>query len=265
MNMDLGLKGRVACVAASSLGIGRAIALSLAREGASVSICGRSEDSLRLAAQEIADETGAEVLVTLADVSLEEDAVRFVADTVKHFGRLDILVSNAGGPPAGQFEEVDLESWYAAIDLTLMSVVNLCRAAIPHLRRSNAGRIIAMTSLSVKQPIDGLLLSNSLRLGVTGMIKTLANELGADGITANSVLPGWTLTERVQYLFETRAESHGVTIEEEIAHITAGIPLGRMAQPSEIGDVVAFLASERASYITGTTILVDGGSVKSAL
>lgn len=185
--------------------------------------------------------------------------------TVEQLGRLDILVTNSGGPPSGHFEQIDTEAWRSAIDLTLMSAVNLCRAAIPHLRRSDGGRIIAMTSLSVKQSLEALLLSNSLRLGVTGMIKTLANELAADGITVNSVLPGWTLTQRVQELFETRAELHGVSVEEEIANIAAGIPLRRMADPSEIGDVVAFLASERASYMTGTTILVDGGSVRSAL
>jgi len=262
--MDMGLKDKVACVAAASQGLGKAIAYGLAAEGAKVAICARRPGPLQEAAEEIAAATGAEVLPIPADVSLPIAARRFVNTAAEHFGRLNILVTNAGGPPAGRFLELDTRQWRRAIELTLMSTVNLCYAAIPHLRAAGGGRIIAMTSVSVKQPLDNLMLSNSLRMGIMGLVKTLANELAADNILVNAVCPGWTLTERVRQLLADRAARRGISVEEAMAEIVADIPLGRMARPEEIANAVVFLASERASYVTGTAIVVDGGFVRAA-
>lgn len=263
--MDMGLQDKVACVAAASQGLGKAIAHGLAAEGAKVAICARRPEPLQDAAAEIAAATGAEVLPIPADISLPAAAERFVHTAAEHFGGLDILVTNAGGPPPGRFLELDAKQWRKAADLTLMSTVNLCYAAIPHLRAAGGGRIIAMTSVSVKQPLDNLMLSNALRLGVIGLVKTLANELAADNILVNAVCPGWTLTERVQQLLADRAARRGCRIEEVLAEIVADIPLGRMGRPEEIANVVVFLASQRASFVTGTAIVVDGGFVKAAL
>jgi 3-oxoacyl-[acyl-carrier protein] reductase len=195
--MDLGLRGKAACVAASSQGLGKAIAVALAAEGAKVAICGRRPEPLQNAAHDIMGATGADILPVVADVSIPAEARHFVNSSAEHFGRLHILVTNAGGPPPGRFDDLDDRQWQSAVDLTLMSVVHLCRSAVPHLRNAGGGRIIALTSVSAKQPLENLLLSNSLRLGVIGVVKTLANELAADGILVNSVCPGWTLTERV--------------------------------------------------------------------
>jgi len=263
--MDLGLRDKVACVAAASQGLGKAIARALAAEGAKVAMCARRPAPLQAAADEITAATGSDVLPVVADVSAPEQAKRFVDSAVERFGRLDILVTNAGGPPPGRFDDLHDQQWQSAVDLTLMSVVHLCREAVPHMRRAGGGRIIALTSISARQPLENLILSNALRLGVTGLVKTLADELAPDGILVNSVCPGWTLTDRVQQLLEDRARRNGVSIDTAMAEIAADIPLGRLGRPEEIANVVAFLASGRASYVTGAAIVVDGGFVRGAL
>jgi len=260
--MDLGLKGKVALVAAASKGIGKAIALELAREGCRVAICARGKEGLERTADEIRQATGQPVLAIQADLTRAEDIQRLVKATVDEYGGIDILVTNAGGPPPGPFETLSDEEWYKSVDLNLMSAIRLIREALPHLRRSKAGRIITMTSVSVKQPIQGLILSNAVRMAVIGLTKTLSQELAPYGITVNSVCPGWTRTRRVEELLRARAEREGISVEEIEARITADIPLGRMARPEEIASVVVFLASEKASYVTGTAIQVDGGYVK---
>jgi 3-oxoacyl-[acyl-carrier protein] reductase len=260
--MDLGLKDRVGIVAASSRGLGKACALELAREGARVVICARDCDRLAATAQEIRKVTNAEVLSI--GVDLTDDAqIRHLADeTLRRFGRIDILVTNNGGPPAGYFDDFADEAWLAAHQLTLMSAVRLIRAVLPAMRAQQWGRIINITSVSVKQPIDNLLLSNVYRPGVVALAKTLSAQVAADGITVNNVAPGYTRTDRVLELAVARAADEGKTVEEVMAETSIGFPMRRMGEPEELAALVAFLASERASYITGTTIQVDGGYVK---
>ncbi len=260
--MDLGLKDKVALVAAASKGLGKAAALELAREGVRLAICARGEGALRATAAEIEQATGGQVLALVADVSLPDDVARLVQTTVDRLGRLDVLVTNAGGPPAGYFLDFDDDVWQAAFELTLLSTVRLCRAAIPHMRQNGWGRIINITSVSVKQPIDNLLLSNALRAGVVGLAKTLSSQFAGEGITVNSVCPGWTLTDRVAELNAARARELGIPAQEIEQQVTANIPMKRMGQPEELAALIAFLASERAGYITGTAIQVDGGYVK---
>jgi 3-oxoacyl-[acyl-carrier protein] reductase len=213
----------------------------------------------------IADQTGAEVLAVTADVSKPDDVQGLVSSTVDRFGRLDILVTNAGGPPTGNFTELDQTDWEQAVQLTLMSAVRLCYAATPVMRRGGGGSILAVTSLSVKQPLDNLILSNSLRLGVIGLVKSLSNELGPDGIRVNAICPGWTRTARVDELLQARSAKSGFSEEEEAAKIAANIPLGRMGDPEEFARAAVFLASPAASYITGVSLLVDGGQYKGAM
>ena len=260
--MDLGLQDKVALVAASSKGLGRAIAYGLAKEGARVAICARGEDALAQTAAEIEGATGSPVLAMVADLTNKQNIENLVARVVEEFGRLDILVTNAGGPPPGLFVDLTDENWEEAFHLTLMSAVRLCREVIPHMRRQGGGRIITMTSISVKQPEENLMLSNSLRLAVIGLTKTLANELARDNILVNSVCSGWTRTERVERLMRDRTQRNGTSVEEEFAKIEKDIPLGRMGTPEEVANLVVFLASEKASNITGTAIQVDGGYVK---
>jgi len=258
----MGLQDKVALVAASSKGLGRAIAYGLAKEGARVAICARGEEALAQTAAEIEGATGSPVLAMVADLTNKENVENLVARVVEEFGGLDILVANAGGPPPGLFVDLSDEKWEEAFHLTLMSAVRLCREVIPHMRRQGGGRIITMTSISVKQPVENLMLSNSLRLAVIGLTKTLANELSRDNILVNSVCPGWTRTERVEELLRDRAQRQGTSVEEEFAKIEKEIPLGRMGKPEEVANLVVFLASEKASNITGTAIQVDGGYVK---
>ncbi len=263
--MDLGLSGRVALVAAASRGLGRATAERLAREGMRVAICARNEELLRRAAEEIQAATGAEVLAVPADVSKPEDVERLVSQTRERFGRLDVLVTNAGGPPPGNFFDFTDGQWEAAFRLTLMSVVRLCRAAIPPMKERKWGRIVHITSVSVKQPLPNLLLSNSLRLAVIGLAKSLAVELAPYNITVNSVCPGPIATERMEQLLQAQAQMQNIPLEEARAAWTREIPLARLGQPQELADAIAFLASENAGFITGAALQVDGGMVKFVL
>lgn len=257
--MDLGLKDRVALVTAASAGLGLAVARELAREGAKVAICGRSPDRLQAAVEQLRqiNETAVGFRV---DVSKPEQVEKLVADTVDHFGGLDILVTNAGGPPSGTFDQLDLAAYQKAMELTLMSAVRLIHEALPHLRQSDAASILTITSSTVKQPMPALLLSNVFRPAVAGLTKTLSQELGPENIRVNSILPGSTMTDRITELLNYRSEQNGTTIEEEQAKMAARIPLGRLGEPEEFGRVGAFLVSPAASYITGAMIPVDGGS-----
>jgi 3-oxoacyl-[acyl-carrier protein] reductase len=263
--MDLGLKERVAIVAASSRGLGRACARELAREGATVVICARGRSQLEATADEIGKETGAEVLPIKADLRDDAQIQYLAGEALRRFGRIDILVSNNGGPPAGRFDDFDDDAWLASHQLTLMSAVRLIRAVLPAMRTRHWGRIINITSVTVKEPIDNLLLSNVYRPGVIGLAKTLSAQVAASGITINNVAPGYTRTGRVIELAEARATEQGKTVEEALADTTAGFPMQRMGEPEELAALVAFLASERAGYITGTTIPVDGGNLKGLL
>ena len=260
--MDFGLRDKVALVMAASRGLGKASARALAAEGARVAITARGAETLNRTAREIRHETGSEVLAIVGDVTRGEDISRAVADTVTTFGGLDILVTNAGGPRPGLFASLSEQDWRDAIDLTLMSVVRLAMAAVPRLRERGGGRIINITSASTKQPIEGLMLSNALRAAVVGFAKTLATELAQDGILVTSVAPGFIRTDRAVEIAEEAARREGVPASEIDRRLTAGVPLGRMGEPAELGDVVAFLASERARYITGVTLIVDGGLVR---
>jgi 3-oxoacyl-[acyl-carrier protein] reductase len=259
--MQTGLTGKVALVCAASRGLGKAAARGLAAEGARVAMCARHMPTLQAAAAEIQAETGAEVLAIAADLSRRSDIARLVDQTVQYFGGLDILVTNSGGPKAGLFSATTESDWRDAIDLVLLSTVLLCMEAVPHMRRGG-GRIINVTSISAKQPIAGLMLSNALRPAVTGFSKTLANELARDGILVNCVAPGYTRTDRVIELAEATAAREGVPAEAVEKRTVQNIPLGRMAEPSEFADLVVFLASDRGRYITGTTIPVDGGYLR---
>jgi len=263
--MDLGLRDKVALVTAASQGLGAAVALKFAQEGARVVICSRDKGRIEGRAAAIRGETGAEILPVAANVTNPADVERLVGTTVDRFGRLDIMVTNAGGPPAAPFLDLTPEHFEAAFQLNMMSAVRLCYAAVPLMLEQGQGSIVAITSISVKQPIDNLILSNSIRLGVIGLTKTLANELGPKGIRVNSVLPGWTRTGRVTELLESRARINNTTPEMEAERIAGSFPLGRMAEPAEFANVTVFLASPAASYVHGVAWQVDGGAYKGAL
>lgn len=263
--MDLGLKDMRALVAASSQGLGAATALQLALEGAKVAINGRSAEKLAKSAAFLRECTHAEVLALPGDVARPDDVRRIVDDTAKQFGGIDILVTNCGGPPSGEFEKLTPEDWQKAFDLMVMSAVNLIRMALPILRLSEKPAILAITSVSIKQPVEGLMLSNAVRMAVAGMVKTLAEELGPKGIRVNAILPGFTRTERVTYVIKQQAETSNRSVQEILKARTATIPLGRMGEPEEFGRVAAFLCSPAASYIHGAMIPVDGGAIKATL
>jgi 3-oxoacyl-[acyl-carrier protein] reductase len=264
--MDLGLQDKVAVVMAASKGLGRACATALAAEGAQVTIGARDAQSLVKTAQEIQKATRSRVLAVPTDVTKAEDVEAIVAATVREFGRIDILVNNAGGPPAGNFESFGDAQWQAAFELNLLSTVRLVRLVLPHMRKTGSGRIITIVSTSVKQPIDGLLLSNAIRSGVVGMAKTLSVELAPDNITVNNVCPGRILTDRLRQLYHINERvQQGVSEEAVLKEMAQDVPMGRVGKPEELGALVAFLTSQQAAYITGTTIQVDGGLVRSLL
>jgi 3-oxoacyl-[acyl-carrier protein] reductase len=259
--MDLGLRGRVAIVGGASQGIGRATAAMLYGEGCRVVIAARTEATLERAAAEIrASARPGELLATPSDMSVEADVARLVARTVEAFGGVDILVNNAGGPPLGRFEQHDDDAWRRAFDTNFMSVVWMVREALPHLKRSAQARVINVTSTAVREPIDGLILSNSVRLGTTGLAKTLSKELGPYGITVNNVAPGLTLTDRVRPLLEAQAKAEGRSLDDVRADRAARIPMRRLGEPEDVAAIIVFLASTQARQITGQTILVDGGA-----
>jgi 3-oxoacyl-[acyl-carrier protein] reductase len=263
--MDLGLKGRAAIVAAASKGMGRACAMGLAAEGARVAMCARTEAELAAAAAEIRETTKAEVLAIPADVTRLADIQRLVAKTVEAFGGVDVLVTNAGGPPLGAFDQMSDAEWQGAFELNLLSTVRFIREVLPSMRKKRWGRIINIQSSSVKQPIDGLILSNGIRPGVVGLSKTLAAELGRDNILINTVCPGRILTDRLRAHMGARARQAGMGLEEYLPTAAADVPLGRIGSAEEFANVVVFLASERASYVTGVAIQVDGGLVRGLL
>jgi 3-oxoacyl-[acyl-carrier protein] reductase len=263
--MDLNLKDKRALVTGASRGLGYAVALGLASEGCRVAINSRDEAKIRSAAKKLAAETNAQVIGLAGDVTAPKVPEQLIGDAVHAMGGLDILVTNAGGPPAGAFESFDEATWQKAIELSFMSHVRLIRAALPHLRQSQAASVLTMTSYSVKQPILNLVLSNSIRAATVGLTKSLALELGKDGIRFNSILPGWTETERVVELMTFRAKQNGTTVEEEIAKQSKDSPLGRMGTPEEFANAAVFLVSPAASYITGVMLTVDGGMYKGTL
>ena len=263
--MDLGLKDRVAIVAASSQGLGKAVALGLAREGTKLALCARTPARLEAAAEDIRQETGADILARPADLTQEAQVRGLVEATLERFGRLDIAVANAGGPPSKPFAATTVEDWESAVRLNLMSTLHLARAALPAMQRRRWGRFLAITSVAVKQPVEGLVLSNSVRLAVVGLVKTLANEYGRDNILVNNLCPGYTLTARLDELAATLAQAQSVEVAEVHRRWAAQVPLGRLATPEEFANVAVFLASERASYITGSSIAVDGGLIKGVL
>jgi 3-oxoacyl-[acyl-carrier protein] reductase len=262
--MDLGLQGKIALVAGASKGLGKAVALGLAREGAHVAIISRDQARIEAAAKDIREATSAPALAIAADVTRPEDIQRAVDETVNKFGTIHILVTNAGGPPPGAFVALTEEQWQSAVNLTLLSAVRLSRAVVPLMQKLKWGRIIHMGSYSVKHPIENLMLSNSIRSAVVGLGKTQAIELAKDNILVNSVLPGWTLTERVEQLMQDRAQRANTAARAQYAAIEKEIPLGRMGKPAELAHVVVFLASERASYVNGVALTVDGGATRTA-
>lgn len=260
--MDLGLKNKLALVAASSRGLGRAVAEELANEGVNLVICARGQDSLEKAKRDIVETTGVKVVAVAANLTEPVELNHVVETTLAEFGRVDILVTNTGGPPAGVFESLTQEQWQEAIRQNLESVLNLTRAVLPGMKERKWGRILNITSISVKQPVDNLILSNSIRAAVTGFARTLANEIATSGITVNNILPGYTRTSRVEELAGQIARTKGIGVEEAINGWASQIPMKRIGEPEEFAALVAFLASERASYITGASFPVDGGWIR---
>lgn len=257
--MDLGLKGRGVIVAASSEGIGRATAEAFAREGAQVAMCARTKSTLDKAADEIRAATKAEVYAEALDVTDASAVRRFVEQAGKQFGRIDVCVTNAGGPPARNFLSTSIDDWKRAIEMNFMSVVYLAKATIPYMQKHRWGRIITITSVTVKQPVAELVLSNAVRAGVVGLVKSLSNEFGKDGILVNNVAPGYTATERLKELARVHSPTAGNAPVDIYQAWAADTPVRRLGEPREIADVILWLASERASYVTGQTVLADGG------
>jgi 3-oxoacyl-[acyl-carrier protein] reductase len=257
--MDLGLKNKVAFVAGGSQGLGKAVARELVREGAKVAICALEDKSLPLAKEEIEKESGTEILAIPADLTDPVQAKGCIGKTIERFGAVDILINNAGGPPAASFLDIDDKLWEFGFRLNLLSTIALTREVVPLMKQKRWGRIINMTSISVKQPIDGLILSNAIRCGVIGLAKTLSTELAPFNVTVNSVCPGYTLTDRVRNLAQATAQKEGTSPEAIIKKWESSIPMGRLGTPEEFAALVTFLASTRSSYITGAAIQIDGG------
>lgn len=261
--MDLGLIGKVAMVAAGSKGIGKACALALAQEGCKLSICSRNADSLENARAEIA-QVG-EVLSVVADVSSANDLENWFRQTSDKLGQVDILVTNTGGPPVSRFMQLRDEQWLAGVESTLMNAVRLSRLVVPGMQQRRWGRIIHLTSLAAKQPVDELTISSTLRAGLSGLTKTQANQLGPDNITVNAVLMGQIMTDRQYAIADVRVKEQGIRYEDHFKQLASEIPLRRLGEPREVGEVVAFLASERASYLTGVSLPIDGGIIRGTM
>lgn len=259
--MELGLEGKVALVTAASRGLGKAAAAALSAAGAKLSLCSRTP-SIDAAAKEIRRATGGEAIAVRADLTKPDEIVSLVDQTVAHFGRVDVLIINSGGPPPGDFLSLSPKEWSAAVDLTLMSAVRLCYAVVPRMLEQGSGSIVASQSITVKQPLESLVLANSLRLAVIGLVKSLADELGPKGIRVNSINPAWTNTERVEQLMTDRANRRGTSVAVETQRVTAGIPLGRMGEVEEFGRAIAWLASPAASFIHGHALMFDGGAAR---
>ncbi|HVN15050.1 MAG TPA: SDR family oxidoreductase [Anaerolineales bacterium] len=260
--MDLGLKDKRALVTGASRGLGYATALTLAKEGCHVAINSRDKAKVKAAEQTIQNESRTQAIGLVGDVSDVQAAGKLVESTVESLGGLDILITNAGGPPAGSFESFDESAWQNAVETSLLAHVRLIRAALPHLKKSDSASVLAVASFTVKEPAMGLVLSNSVRAATVGLMKSLASELGKEGIRFNSILPGWTETERVQNLLSFRAQNSKTSVEEELVKVTMNIPLGRMGQPQEFANAAAFLVSPAASYVHGIALAVDGGLIK---
>jgi 3-oxoacyl-[acyl-carrier protein] reductase len=263
--MDLGLRGKVALVAASSQGLGRAIAEELASEGAALVLCARGEPALREVKDALVKAHGVKVTAVPADLTQLDDVRRVVEAGRREHGTIDVLVTNTGGPPSGPFASHGPEAWDAAVRLLLRSAIELTRAVLPGMQERRWGRIVNVTSMAAKQPVDGLILSNSIRAAVTGMARTLANEVAAQGITVNNVLPGYTRTDRLVELSEAMAKAEGRAPADVVARWEALTPARRLGEPRELAALVAFLVSERAAYITGQSIAVDGGFIRGLL
>lgn len=263
--MRLGIQGRSALVAASSRGLGRAVAEELAAEGADLTICARGHGALEEAREQLEEAHGVDVRAVAADLSTAEGVRSVTEAALEAHGRVDILLTNTGGPPPGSFESQPVEAWQEAYRNNLESVVRLIRGVLPGMKERGWGRIINVTSIAVKQPVDGLILSNSLRAGVTGLAKTLSAEVAPHGITVNNVMPGYTRTDRVESLARETARDEGITPDQALGRWEEEIPAGRLAEPHEFAAMVAFLASERAAYVTGASIPVDGGWIRALI
>lgn len=260
--MDLGLKGMKALVTGSTRGLGFATAHQLAREGCQIAINGRGQQNLAAAEQKISNDTDAQIIAITGDITQPENAEKIVNQASDQLNGLDILITNSGGPPAGKFESIEDQTWQIAVELNFLSHMRLIRAALPYLTSSNAASVLTVTSMSVKQPVPNLVLSNSVRGATIGLTKTLALELGGEGIRFNSILPSFIETERIHELLTDRAERNSTTLEEEIAKQSKESPLGRMGSPQEFANVAVFLVSPAASYLSGGVFLVDGGMYK---
>ena len=263
--MDLGLTNKIALVCGSSKGLGKATAKSLAQEGAAVILCSSNPDNLQKAKEDIQAVTSNEVKAISANLSQPDDVDRLIEMLFEHSDHLDILVNNTGGPRPGKFNELNVGDWREAFEAMLISAVRLTKSVLPGMKSQRWGRILNITSIAVKQPVENLILSNSIRAGITGFARTLANEVAPFGITVNNILPGFTRTERLVSLAEDTARRKGISVDEAYQTWTKDIPMDRLGEPEEFGDVVTFLASEKASYVTGTSITVDGGWVRSLI